>query len=78
LTCYTDDDGTWVMKGRFTPEQGALICKALDAAMEQLSEEQKKVVEDVSAETSLPSPRPTGTTGWISPQKHRSRHGTAR
>jgi hypothetical protein len=32
LTLYQDVDGSWVMRGRFTPEQGALIAKALDAA----------------------------------------------
>ena len=52
LSWYTDDDGSVVLKGRFTPEQGAVITKALDAAMDQLFEEQKQVPEDVSAETS--------------------------
>ncbi len=52
LSWYQDDDGSWVFKGRFTPEQGALISKALEAAMDQLFKEQKDVPEDVSAETS--------------------------
>ncbi|MSQ99548.1 MAG: HNH endonuclease [Xanthomonadales bacterium] len=47
-----DDDGSWVFKGRFTPEQGALIRKALDAALAQLFIEQKNIPDDVSAETS--------------------------
>jgi hypothetical protein len=50
LSLYEDDDGTWVMSGRFTPEQGALISKALDAAQEQLFEEQKQVPEEVARE----------------------------
>ena len=29
LRWYTDDDGSFVVKGRFTPEQGAVIKKAL-------------------------------------------------
>ena len=29
LSWYTDDDGMWVFKGRFSAEQGALISKAL-------------------------------------------------
>jgi hypothetical protein len=49
LTWFEDDDGSWVFKGRFTPEQGALIKKALDAAMDQLFVEQKNVPEEVSA-----------------------------
>jgi len=50
LSLYEDDDGTWVMNGRFTAEQGALISKALDAAQEQLFEEQKQVPEEVARE----------------------------
>ena len=53
LNWYQDDDGSWVFKGRLTPEQGALISKALEAAMDQLFEEQKKVPKDVSAETQI-------------------------
>ena len=56
LNWFEDDDGSWVFKGRFTPEQGALIRKALDAAMEQLFTEQKSVPDDVSAETSCSLP----------------------
>ncbi|NNL94657.1 MAG: DUF222 domain-containing protein, partial [Xanthomonadales bacterium] len=47
LSCYQDDDGFWVVRGRLTPEQGAIFSKALESAMDQLFEEQK----DVSAET---------------------------
>ena len=36
LDCYTDDDGMLVIKGRFTPEQGALLLKALEVAGEQV------------------------------------------
>lgn len=36
-----DEDGCWVMKGRFTPEQGVVIQKALKKAMdEQFAEPQ--------------------------------------
>ena len=41
LSWYTDDDGMWVFKGRFSAEQGALIAKALEGAMDELFEEQK-------------------------------------
>ncbi len=43
---YFDDDGTFVMNARFPAEQGALILKALDLAIDQ---------EDVNAES--PEPR---------------------
>jgi hypothetical protein len=47
LNWYHDDDGTWVFRGRFTPEQGALLEQALSAVMHQAWEERK----DVPAET---------------------------
>ena len=50
LTLYQDTDGSWVLRGRLTPEQGALLSKALDAAQEQLLEEQKQVPAEVAAE----------------------------
>jgi len=56
LTWYVDDDGCWVFKGRFTPEQGALINAALQSAMEQLFHEQKNVPAEVFAETSCKEP----------------------
>ena len=42
---FFDDDGTFVINARFPSEQGALIMKALDLAIDQ---------EDVTAETSQP------------------------
>jgi 5-methylcytosine-specific restriction endonuclease McrA len=36
LHVFTDDDGTVVVRGRLTPEQGALLRRALDAAREAL------------------------------------------
>ncbi len=52
LSWYQDHDGSWVFKGRLTPAQGALVSKALEAAMDQLFEEQRKVPENVPAGTS--------------------------
>ncbi len=43
LTLYQDDDGSFVVHGRLTPEQGALLKKALDAGMDEDFEEQKSV-----------------------------------
>jgi len=56
LSWFEDDDGSWVFKGRFTPEQGALIRSALQSAMEDLYQEQKNVPGDVSAERSAREP----------------------
>lgn len=39
LTWYIDDDGSYVLKARLAPEQGARIAQALDAAMENVSAE---------------------------------------
>ncbi|MBW3549022.1 MAG: HNH endonuclease [Actinobacteria bacterium] len=44
LRWHHDDDGTFVLQARLTPEQGALVRKALERAGE--------AVDDVSAETS--------------------------
>jgi hypothetical protein len=51
LFWYMDGDGMWVFKGKFTAEQGALIAKALEGAMDELFEEQKNEPSDISAET---------------------------
>jgi len=50
LSWYTDDDGYWVLKGRFTAEQGALLQKALERAGDELFEEQKDVPAAVAEE----------------------------
>ena len=48
LSWFVDDDGYWVVRGRFTLEQGAVIQKVLERVMEETFQEQR----DVSAETS--------------------------
>ena len=56
LNFYVDDDGSWIFKGRFTAEQGALLKSALEAAGDQLFDEQQQVPDEVSAETSRSQP----------------------
>ena len=51
---WQDEDDSWVLSARLTAEQGALLEKALDKAMDELFEEQRNVAEDVSAETPEP------------------------
>jgi hypothetical protein len=36
LTCYFDDDGMLVLRGRMTPEDGAVFMKAMDAMVEAM------------------------------------------
>jgi hypothetical protein len=43
LSWLVDDDGYWVCRGRFTPEQGALIQNSLEAAMEAQFQEGQNV-----------------------------------
>jgi addiction module HigA family antidote len=49
LRCYFDSDGFLVLKGRFTPDQGAIVQQALNAVMEHLLDERKKVSAETSA-----------------------------
>ena len=54
LTTWIDDDGMMVLRGRLTPELGAVLHRALEAAADQLFKEAKdapqpgRLVEDVS------------------------------
>src|SRR5689334_24805164 len=49
LQMYHDEDGMVVIRGRLTPEVGAVVMRALDAARETLY--QRRRAADVSAET---------------------------
>lgn len=52
LNHYYDDDGCLVIKARMPAEQGALIVKALEMAMEKQFEAARQEGDDVTAETS--------------------------
>jgi len=54
LDWYFDENDCLVLKGRFTPDQGAVIKKVLDLIMDEDFEEQK----DVSAETPVDNQNP--------------------
>jgi hypothetical protein len=56
LRCWYDDDGSLVIRGRLPPEQGALVLKALEAAVDTLPRLESPAESD-SAETSS-APRP--------------------
>jgi len=50
LSWFVDDDGYWVVRGRFTSEQGALIQKVLEEVMEETFKEQQDVPAGTSDE----------------------------
>ena len=47
---YVDDDGYWVIRGRLTAEQGALVQKVLEQAMEEDFREQRGVPAGISSD----------------------------
>src|SRR5438034_962819 len=49
LYVYQDDDGTVVVRGRLTPEAGALFRRALDAAREALYQRTRAAAVPVAA-----------------------------
>lgn len=55
VTTWVDDDGMLVIRGRLTPEQGAVVHRALEAAADRLFQEARhaappnQVVEEVTA-----------------------------
>jgi hypothetical protein len=62
LHVYQDEDGTWTIRGRLTPEVGAVLVQALDAGREALYQQRRAlhvdstreagfIPQDVSAET---------------------------
>ncbi len=52
LHVHQDEDGTVVLRGRLTPEAGALLLRALDAARETLYQRRR------ASEAAAPGPRP--------------------
>jgi hypothetical protein len=56
LHWYVDDDGYWVIRGRLTSEQGALVQKVLEQAMDEDFREQRGVPAGISAEISSAEP----------------------
>jgi 5-methylcytosine-specific restriction endonuclease McrA len=56
LHVYQDEDGTVVLRGRLTPEVGALLLRALAAARETLYQKRR------ADEAVLPAPDPAGET----------------
>ena len=53
-----DEDGSWCLYGRFAPEQGERIMKAIEAAMDEIEAEQEDVTAEASSEPNLDKPMP--------------------
>jgi len=53
-----DDDGSYVLHARFTPEQGERLRQAMDAAMEEIEAEQEDVTAETSEEPNMDRPLP--------------------
>ena len=58
VTWRLDEDGSFLLYGRFSPEQGERIMKAIDAAMDEIEAEQEKVSAETSQEPDLDKPMP--------------------
>jgi hypothetical protein len=50
LSWMMDGDGMWLFRGKFTAEQGALISRALEGAMDEMFQESESEPADVSAD----------------------------
>ena len=73
LYWYTDDDGCVVFKGRFSPEQGMGIIKALESAMDDMYEETKDVPAGTPEDNVRTEPYPN-----LDPISHRRADALAR
>ena len=60
LTTWIDDDGMVVLRGRLTPEIGAVVLRALNAASDQLFRE------------STPAPNPGGLVGEVDARQRKA------
>jgi len=54
LTCYFDDDGMLVVNGRLSPEQGALLMKALEVSRDELTAQLRVSAEPSPASDPAP------------------------
>ena len=48
LDWHVDDDGSYVLRARLTPEQGERVAKAIESAMDEEFEERKNISAEVS------------------------------
>jgi hypothetical protein len=60
LYLFTEDDGTVVVRGRLTPEQGAVLRRALDAARETLYQRARAAAAPADSAHERPTPEQQG------------------
>ena len=71
LNWHVDDDGSYVIKARLTPEQGERIVKAIESAMDEEFNERKTFPRRVFAACRLPDQR----TGRAAPGRRTGARG---
>jgi hypothetical protein len=64
LSCTFDDDGSFIIKGRMPPEQGVLIMKALELAMDRAG---TSVGARIARDSAADRPRVTAETPELEP-----------
>jgi len=57
LTCFFDDDGMLVLRGRMTPEDGAVFMQAMDAMVEAMVTTQNPPVSHDDNSATCPKKR---------------------
>ncbi|MEQ8315267.1 MAG: DUF222 domain-containing protein [Gammaproteobacteria bacterium] len=62
LSFYYDEDGMLVIKGRFAPEEGAVVVKALEAAMDSIESHNRTPEESTKVESDNPKLEETEKT----------------
>ena len=67
LDVWTDEDGMLVVRGRFTPEVGAVVRRALEAAMDQLYQTGAEAAGDTPGGTAPAGPTTPTATGTAKP-----------
>ena len=65
VTTYVDEDGMVILRARLTPEQGAVVQRALEAASEKLYQENRKAAapDSISEEVTFSQRRADASTG---------------
>jgi hypothetical protein len=53
-----EEDGSWCLFGRFSPDQGERIMKAIESAVDEIDAEQKNVAMETAEEPDMNRPKP--------------------
>ena len=61
VTCYQEDDGSWIINAKLPQEEGGLIAKALTELGDRIAASQKSADTDITAEKSVSAETETFT-----------------